>query len=301
MTTVEGPFAADPWPRAEVMMADAACRRCRYNLRGLPFDGRCPECGTPVAYSTRGDFLCFSEPAWAATLQRGTLLLLIGLLVLIAGAVVGSAERAPGHRLGMIGAVVGFAGHLFYVAGGWLLTTPDPGGLCEDQYGTSQRLIRFAVVVGLADKIVGFARQTQAFPPAAYLAITLLGSAATLVSLVGLFATLTYLSKLARRIPDDALADRARTVMWGIGVPYGVIAVGTIVTVLMMLGSGQPRARGGRSPALLAFGCVGGLSALVLLVFGVIYLVLLGRLARRFGEQAAIARATWAGATAGNT
>ena len=32
---------------------DHACVGCGYNLRGLPFDHRCPECGKPCAESVR--------------------------------------------------------------------------------------------------------------------------------------------------------------------------------------------------------------------------------------------------------
>ena len=34
---------------APTIAHDLPCRRCRYNLRTLPTDGRCPECGTRVA------------------------------------------------------------------------------------------------------------------------------------------------------------------------------------------------------------------------------------------------------------
>ncbi len=36
---------------------DVACRTCDYNLRGLPPDDRCPECGTAVGWSIHGDRL----------------------------------------------------------------------------------------------------------------------------------------------------------------------------------------------------------------------------------------------------
>ena len=29
------------------------CLRCRYDLKSLPFDGNCPECGSPIATTTR--------------------------------------------------------------------------------------------------------------------------------------------------------------------------------------------------------------------------------------------------------
>ena len=52
--------------------ADIACRRCGYNLRGLPVDGRCPDCAMPIAASVRGDDLVYADPIWIAKLTLGT-------------------------------------------------------------------------------------------------------------------------------------------------------------------------------------------------------------------------------------
>ncbi|MDQ3440527.1 MAG: hypothetical protein M3478_09280 [Planctomycetota bacterium] len=38
---------------APAVTTDAFCQTCRYNLRGLTLDHRCPECGEPVARSVR--------------------------------------------------------------------------------------------------------------------------------------------------------------------------------------------------------------------------------------------------------
>ena len=40
---------------------DITCRKCGYNLRGLPTDGACPECGSAVGHSTHGDLLRFCD------------------------------------------------------------------------------------------------------------------------------------------------------------------------------------------------------------------------------------------------
>jgi hypothetical protein len=50
---------------------DVACRRCRYNLRGLEPDGCCPECGAAIGLPRYGDFLRFADPAWVETLGQG--------------------------------------------------------------------------------------------------------------------------------------------------------------------------------------------------------------------------------------
>ena len=45
-----------------ILEDDLACVACSYNLRGLSPDGACPECGTTVERSTRGNLLRFSDP-----------------------------------------------------------------------------------------------------------------------------------------------------------------------------------------------------------------------------------------------
>jgi hypothetical protein len=40
----------------EHIAGDRLCGRCRYNLKGLPTNGRCPECGTPIVRSGRRRF-----------------------------------------------------------------------------------------------------------------------------------------------------------------------------------------------------------------------------------------------------
>jgi hypothetical protein len=51
--------------------ADILCEHCGYGLNGLPTDGRCPECGEPIADSTTDDGRV--PPAWedgGSTLAR---------------------------------------------------------------------------------------------------------------------------------------------------------------------------------------------------------------------------------------
>ncbi len=63
--------------------ADLHCVRCGYHLRGLAEDGTCPECGTAVARSMRGDLLSAADPAWLRRIYRGQLYIGIGCAVFL--------------------------------------------------------------------------------------------------------------------------------------------------------------------------------------------------------------------------
>ena len=62
---------------------DIACVSCGYNLRGLAPDSRCPECGTAIGHSTRGDYLRFCDPGWVETLASGMNWIVAGIILAI--------------------------------------------------------------------------------------------------------------------------------------------------------------------------------------------------------------------------
>lgn len=63
--------------------AELLCVTCGYALRGLDHDGMCPECGTPIERSLRGDLLAGAAPAWLATVTRGATLIALGLRIAV--------------------------------------------------------------------------------------------------------------------------------------------------------------------------------------------------------------------------
>ena len=285
------PLPAFPVEAAVAVAADTPCRKCQYNLRGLSADGRCPECGTPVGFSVRGDLLRYSDPAWVGTLRVGVLCILWAIAVAIGGGIIGgvatamTGSRAPARLLPLGGTTVS-------LVGAWLLTTPDPSGIGEDRYGTSRKLIRVTLVVDVVHEFVQVVQQTVTVPPAAGLALAVVGGAAAIVGLVGKFATLNYLAKLARRLPDDALAARARLLMYGYTIPVsGIVLVGLAVQVVTRFGGRSPAVVIGMVATMIPFG-------IALLVFGIMYLIMLVRFANAFDQQAKLARATWTAAAA---
>ena len=69
---------------AGALPPDLHCIDCGYNLRGLPTDGACPECGTSIERSMRGDALRFANVEWLKKVR-------LGLAVIVSADVFGHA------------------------------------------------------------------------------------------------------------------------------------------------------------------------------------------------------------------
>ena len=72
-----------PDPPADAELA-LKCAACGYDLRGLPDDGRCPECGAAVAESRQAVSLFRADPRWLRRLELGAWLCPLSLLGLLA-------------------------------------------------------------------------------------------------------------------------------------------------------------------------------------------------------------------------
>src|ERR1700722_4903874 len=58
--------------------SETLCIKCGYNLRGLPANGSCPECGLSICISMQRGQLRYSSPMHLATLHHAILFLLGG-------------------------------------------------------------------------------------------------------------------------------------------------------------------------------------------------------------------------------
>lgn len=284
-------------PAAEpvgVIEGDLNCRKCGYNLRGLDAAGRCPECGTAVGYSVRGDLLRFSDPDWLATLRRGIVLILIAIVILVIVAI-GNAmlqsQRVAGAAV--LAAIATVIAQAVWCAGLWFLTSSDPSGLGEQDYGGMRRFTRIAMLLGLGRTLVVGILQFAELPTAVAVGIGIVSGVIGLIGLAGVCAQLVYLSRLAERLPDAALAGRAKSLAWWIGISYGVVLADGALMLAFGLTGGRTHA-----PGAMAAGCTAAIAGLILLVAGIGYLLLLDRFRRRLREEETIARQTWAAAPA---
>jgi len=311
---------------------DTPCRKCGYNLRGLSSDGCCPECGTPVGLSLREPLLRYCDPQWVASLARGVNLILWGFVLSFAVAfVLGFLAGSLGLKPSVWTASVAWIGALVGLYGTWLLTCPDPSGIGEDQYGTIRRITRFAVVVGLIGGTLNIIAQSSRLPATLTLLLGIVVSVGTLVGWVGEFCKFWFMEKLCLRIPEQALARRARFLRWAmttIGIMFtlcfGLVGVlvwatpgaGTAGTAVAPVASAPAggsaavvnvggvvfKAQAGPGSALAfllpAVGCFAVLMVLAALILSVVAVHMQWRLRNALREQARYARRTWAAVSA---
>src|SRR5687768_5992755 len=96
----------------------ARCLRCEYDLRGLPRDARCPECGTPAepswqrAEAERAALppLHLSSPSWLRTMAIACCLMIASALLTAVEAwrLVGGSQRG-GDNWGFLPVVFGLS------------------------------------------------------------------------------------------------------------------------------------------------------------------------------------------------
>jgi len=280
------PIARTVTDQQGMLVADVPCRKCGYNLRGLSENTRCPECGVPVGLSLWGDLLRFADPDWVRRVARGLTIMLwmipLGILAGLVAAVLSVWSPVFINVVMLAAGIISFYG-------AWLMTEPDPSRVGEDANITARKVVRFSLVVGLLSQPVQMVQELAIASELVLLALGALAIAAALIGLVGEFAKFIYYERLARRIPDDKLASRARFLRWGwtVGLLFMTAVSGAVA---LLTAPGNPNLAG----AAVGMVCVLLLGGLALVVFGLMTIRLMLRLRKALVEQANLARATWA-------
>lgn len=228
-------FPPPPGGEEPVMVReDRPCLQCGYNLCGLPVAGNCPECGTPVVNSLRGNLLRYTAPEHLEALHKGVVLVMSGVIagllgtvgIIVLQIVSGFVARGPGlpnPTLKVISDSIDLVASGIGLLGWWLLSAPDPSLIGEDRSISSRKLVRAMVIVRVGSALLAFTLQILVLSPAvgpptvANSALGLNVAAAVIAGvawIVLFFAAMKYIQWLAYRVPDRSLRDGARRFVW---------------------------------------------------------------------------------------
>ncbi|MGD1917022.1 MAG: hypothetical protein ACFCBV_12665 [Phycisphaerales bacterium] len=243
------------------------CISCGYDLAGLASSGRCPECGTAIAESVRGDGLAFADAGYLRTLGRGLRVIRVSvsaaLLCWLGGSIGLLLISAAGVRIPSWGYDTAIGGLLLascclYVLGWWVATTSDPR---DDSQGLPRSAIiarygTIAIIAAVACMLV---------------LGTWLANVRDVVRVVLLFGLIVqhaagslYLNQLAERVPSARATKMSRNAFTAV---VTLATAWTIEAVLDALSISPPRGSSGTATVLrLAMSLLG----LVMFIAGIV-------------------------------
>lgn len=233
----------EPSPQAvsihPVIEGRRACVKCGYSIEGLFANGHCPECGTPVAESLRGDLLQHAGKDYLRTILTGHAWVLNGVLAIIVvqvttllGSIAAAMRGAstPPREFTAIVSLLGLAVSVWIFLGYVKLTEPDPQFNGLERPDTARRLVRLGaivtIVVGVIASVLYLSTSVSGIVVLVLAALQLVGLAAFAVQFL---AMMNYTIWLGRRIPDQWIIRRAAMYRWLLPV---VAVVGAIVLFL---------------------------------------------------------------------
>lgn len=203
--------------------SDRPCHSCGYNLKGLKYGDRCPECGTPARSRTRheGSRIFDSPMSYLRRLRTGAVLLVASAFLLIASVV---WLHVPSRTMISAGAVT--ASLIPWCIGVWIVTAPRPKqpgreNTPEEEWKTVRLLARTSQLAGMLSAVlftsacvIEYNSTAAGTGPTLVEKIAfLLAGTGFVLQWLGAFAVCEYLARLADWAEDDELMAKLRTAM----------------------------------------------------------------------------------------
>ncbi len=230
------------------VQSDRPCRRCGYNLKGLPGVSVCPECGTPfTVVSIQGRFCdnLTDAPLEYLRMLRGGLLLLAGsVLILIASLIlsffIGSQALAGAALLSGI----------LWISGVWITTSSRPPDdsfapdvvLDSARLRTTCRMLQAATLIGGLSFSAGWILSQS--PTASQGIITSLVVGAAIFYAIAILALIpfgVYLSAMSDWAGHDKLGAQFRVVSFTIAIA-ALLSLGSVLAGVASAGVRGPAA-----------------------------------------------------------
>ena len=215
----------DPVP-SRASTADLRCVICGYSLRGLATDASCPECGTPVNRSLRGEEPNCASPQWLRLVRMGVAFSLAGHFFHILPSFQFARYVGPSGASVQTGAVM--IAYILNVAAAWLITAGEPR-LKGQRSSSLHGLLRTGATIQFGLLILSRTGLIAKITPGANaigLTVTVVG---VTVSAIVVTAWYIVLRRLALRRDDAQLARSTRVMMAGL-VAYHVISLIFLLT-----------------------------------------------------------------------
>lgn len=238
-----------PAPPVDLADLDVPCRNCSFNLRGLSPESNCPECGTPIWRSIRGNLLIYAGADYLSSLSRGLNCILIAALLQLAVLVTGIAVTVvaiasmaaigltPPANLNVIIAAATLPITMLTLYGWWLFSAPDPGVHEGDRGDRPRRTVRGATIVLAAASLLSLLAQSFALlSPELQLVAGGVSVIASVAGIVQFFASILYVRWLAPRFPSPSTEKQASQYLWLLPLIYILgmcVIVGPFVATIM--------------------------------------------------------------------
>ena len=223
-------------------LGGGSCRNCGYDLRGLPADGTCPECGTPVGagYRLLDDNLVLAPRSYLKVLAFGCVLLGLGVL----GGVVSIGLSFREHGPLWLAASAFFA---IYALGVWIITRPARSTVASGGSPLPSwprwwaRVSQWGWAAALSLQWGATTLSLQAIaaggmPGGEVRSMRAGALAAAIIALLGIVPTCVHASALAGWAGADVLAERLRIA--AASTLVGVLASGTSFIAINWASSG---------------------------------------------------------------